>query len=169
MAALIELYLVRHAIAAERGPAFPDDRVRPLTADGIRRFKQAVRGLAAIGTSIDVILTSPLTRAEQTATLLAGGLGSRVRVETLEALAPGGTAGAVIEAIGRHGRRHRRLALVGHEPDLGELAARLLGMRGQVEFRKGAVCAIDLDAALPGGPGTLRWLLPPRALRRLAP
>lgn len=169
MAALIEIYLVRHAIAAERGPAFPDDRVRPLTADGIRRFKQAVRGLAAVGVTIDVILTSPLTRAEQTATLLAEGLGSRVRVETLDALAPGGAPGAVIDAIGRHGRRHRRLALVGHEPDLGELAARLLGARGQVEFRKGAVCAIDVDAALPGGPGTLRWHLPPKVLRRLAP
>ena len=68
-----------------------------------------------------------------------------------------------------HGRKHRRLALVGHEPDLGELATRLLAARGQVEFRKGAVCAIDVDAALPGGPGTLRWLLPPRVLRRLAP
>jgi len=75
----------------------------------------------------------------------------------------------VIEAIKTHAKRHRRLALVGHEPDLGELAARLLGARGTVQFKKGAVCAIDVDGATPGGPGTLRWLLTPRALRALAP
>jgi phosphohistidine phosphatase SixA len=61
------------------------------------------------------------------------------------------------------------VALVGHEPDMGELAARLLEARGQLEFRKGAVCAIDVHSATPAGPGTLRWFLPPRVLRRLAP
>jgi len=68
-----------------------------------------------------------------------------------------------------HCWRHRRLALVGHEPDLGELAAKLLGARGMVEFKKGGVCLIDVDGATPGGPGTLRWMLPPKALRALAP
>lgn len=169
MATLIELYLVRHAIAAERGPAFPDDRQRPLTDDGTRRFKQAVLGLAALGVELDLILTSPLARAEQTAALLSHGFRKRVPVKVLDALAPGGKPAAVVEAVGKHARQHRRLALVGHEPDLGELAARLLGARGGIEFRKGAVCAIDVDTALPGGPGTLRWLLPPRMLRRLAP
>ncbi len=116
-----------------------------------------------------MILTSPLTRAEETATLLATGFKKRVPMETLEALAPGGKPAAIVEAIKSHTKRHRRIALVGHEPDLGELAAKLLGARGHVEFRKGAVCAIDVDGATPGGPGTLRFLLPPRMLRRLKP
>ena len=60
-------------------------------------------------------------------------------------------------------------ALVGHEPDLGDMTARWLGARGQVAFRKGAVCALEVDSATPSGPATLQWLLPPRALRRLAP
>ncbi|MDH4065563.1 MAG: phosphohistidine phosphatase SixA [Acidobacteriota bacterium] len=168
MAAIIELYLVRHAIAAERGPKYPDDRLRPLTADGVKRFKEAVRGLAVIGVELDVILTSPLTRAEETATLLAAGLKRRVPVEPVAALAPGGRFAAVVEAVGKQARKHRRIALVGHEPDLGELVSRWLGARGHVEFRKGAVCAIDVDGATLAGPGTLRWLLPPRVLRRLA-
>jgi phosphohistidine phosphatase len=166
--ATIELYLVRHAIAAERGPDYPDDRLRPLTDEGTRRFKEAVRGLKALGVGLDVIFTSPLTRARETATILGAGLGRRVPIETLEALAPGGKPAAVIDGVSKRPKAQRRVALVGHEPDLGELAARLLGARGTVEFKKGAVCAIEVDDATPGGPGTLRWLLPPKALRGLA-
>lgn len=168
MAAIIELYLVRHAIAVERGPKHPDDRLRPLTADGIRRFKESVRGLNEVGVQLDVILTSPLKRAEDTATLLAAGLDKRVTVQVLDALAPEGKPAAIMEAIGRAAKKSRRIALVGHEPGLGEFAMRLLGARGFVELRKGAVCAIDVDSATLAGPGTLRWLLPPRVLRRLA-
>ena len=168
MAVIVELYLVRHAISAERGPKYPDDRLRPLTAAGIKRFKEAVRGLNNIGLQLDVILTSPLKRAEDTAAILAAGLDRRVGVQAAEALAPGAKPVAVIEAIARAAKKHRRIALVGHEPGLGECAMRLLGARGFIELRKGAVCAIDLDSATLAGPGTLRWLLPPRVLRRLA-
>ena len=170
MAATIEIYLVRHAIAAERGAKYPDDRLRPLTAAGARRFATSVRGLASLGVTIDLVLTSPLARARETSALLASNLKTKKPpIEQLDALAPGGRHAAIVEAISRHAKRHRRLALVGHEPDLGELAARLIGARGNIEFKKGAVCLIDVDAATPGGPGTLRWSLPPRVLRGLAP
>jgi phosphohistidine phosphatase len=170
MAAILEIYLVRHAIAAERGPKYPDDRKRPLTPDGIKRFKNAVAGLVELEVELDVILTSPLTRAEETATLLAVGLKKRPPIEMVEALAPGGKFAALVDAVSKQARRHRRrIALVGHEPDLGEMTARWLAARGQVAFRKGAVCALEVDSATPSGPATLQWLLPPRALRRLAP
>ncbi|MEO8681890.1 MAG: hypothetical protein ABI665_22780, partial [Vicinamibacterales bacterium] len=143
--------------------------VMSMSANGVC-FATSVHGLATIGVTIDLVLTSPLVRARETAMLLASNLRARKPpVEELDALAPGGRPAAIVEAITRHAKRHRRLALVGHEPDLGELAARLLGARGSIEFKKGAVCAIDVNAATPGGPGTLRWLLPPRVLRGLAP
>jgi phosphohistidine phosphatase len=168
MAAIIELYLVRHAIAAERGPNYPDDRERPLTSEGIVRFKRAVRGLKALDWAVDLVLTSPLVRAAHTADLLVAALEKKPRLEQLDPLAPGSRLSAVLEAIARFAPRYRRIAIVGHEPDLGELAARLLQARGQIEFRKGAVCCIELDGAMPNGPGTLRWLIPPKALRTMA-
>jgi phosphohistidine phosphatase len=169
MAATIELFLVRHAIAAERGPKYPDDRLRPLTVAGAKKFSESVPGLIAMGVVVDFVLTSPLVRARETATLLASGLKPKPALVEIEALAPGGRPQAIVEAIKTHSKRHRRLALVGHEPDLGELAAKLLGARGMIEFKKGAVCLIEVDGATPGGPGTLRWMLTPKALRALAP
>jgi phosphohistidine phosphatase len=168
MATPIELHLVRHAIAADRGPDYPDDRLRPLTPQGAARWRKSVAGLRAFGVTIDLVLTSPFARARETADLLAAGLAGRPAVDEVAALAPGGDTAAIIQAIARAGRRQRRLALVGHEPDLGELAARLLRARGAVEFKKGAVCRIDVDVATPGGPGVLRWFLTPRLLRKLS-
>jgi phosphohistidine phosphatase len=167
MAATIELYLIRHAIAAERGPNYPDDRERPLTSEGIARFKLAVDGLKEIAVSVDLVLTSPLVRAKHTAELLVAGLPSQPRTEELDALAPGGRLPAVLDAVSTFSKRYRKIALVGHQPDLGELAAKLLQARGEIEFKKGAVCCIQLDGAMPTGPGVLRWLLPPKALRKM--
>lgn len=162
----IELYLIRHAAAAVRGSAWPDDTVRPLTPDGAAKFRKAVAGLAGFGVEIDHILTSPLVRCRQTAELLAAGLPGKPRVQAIDALAPGTGYAALIAEVARVARRPR-IALVGHEPDTGALAAKLIGARRPLEFRKGAVCRIDIDSLPPGGPGALRWLATPRMLRRL--
>lgn len=114
-----------------------------------------------------MVLTSPLVRARETATILASGLGRRP-IDEVEALAPGGRHAAIVEVLAHQAKKYPRLALVGHEPDLGELAMRLLGATGTVKFKKGAILAIDVDGATPGGPGTLRWFLTPRVLRVLA-
>jgi phosphohistidine phosphatase len=168
----LELYLVRHAVAALRGPEYPDDAVRPLTPEGIDKCRHAVMGLRELGVALDLVLTSPYTRAQETASLVAAGLRPKPRVTVVEALAPGHRPAQVMAAVESHaqaGRNVSRIALVGHEPDLGELAARLLGAKGVIAFKKGAVCRIDVDRAMPLGPGTLRWFLPPRALRGLVP
>ena len=121
----LELYLVRHAVAAERGSEWPDDTVRPLTPDGASKFRKCVAGMAAFGVEIDIIFTSPLVRCRQTADLLADGLPGKPRVQAIDALAPGGGHAAVVAEIARLAKRPR-IALVGHEPDLGHLAAKLI-------------------------------------------
>jgi phosphohistidine phosphatase len=162
-----ELYLVRHAIAAERGEEWPDDTKRPLTETGITRFKEAVEGLARLDVEIDEIFTSPLVRTKQTATLLADGLGNKTSVKSLEALAPGHAPRQVMNELSRTAKR-RRIALVGHEPGLGELAAHLLGAARPLPFKKGGVCCIAIQGLTSRRAGELLWFLPPRVLRRLA-
>ena len=76
-------------------------------------------------------------RARETAQVLAAGLKPKPAIAEVEALAPGGRPQAIVEAIKTHAKRYRRLALVGHEPDLGELAARLLGARGNDRVQEG--------------------------------
>jgi phosphohistidine phosphatase len=164
----LELYLVRHAPAAERGADWPDDAMRPLTPDGAEKFRKAVAGMAAFGVEVDLILTSPLVRCRQTAELLATGLPGRPRTQAIDSLAPGAGHAAVIAEVARVAKRPH-IALVGHEPDLGHLAGRLLGLKRPLEFRKGAACRIDVDGMPPGGPGRLMWFAQPRMLRRMAP
>jgi phosphohistidine phosphatase len=159
-----QLYLVRHAIAEERGPEWPDDSQRPLTPDGIKRFRRVVAGLARAEVVLDEIFASPCVRTAQTARLLSEGLDGRIPVSTLRALASGHTPEDVLEQA-RGAATAERIALVGHEPDLGMLAAHLLGTTRAPAFKKGAVCRIDVDRLTPGVRGILVWFAPPRLLK----
>jgi phosphohistidine phosphatase len=165
MAGPHELYLIRHGIAEDRGEAWPDDGKRPLTAEGMSRLRKSARGLARLGVLFDVIVTSPLVRARQTADIVASVYDPRPPVVTAESLA-GGAYNALMTDLEKQARR-TRIALVGHEPGIGELAARLAGFRDRIEFKKGAVCRIDVEALPAIGPGTLRWFLTPRIMRNL--
>lgn len=162
----VELYIVRHAIAAERGPAWPDDTKRPLTERGIERFKEAVDGLVWLDVQLDVIFTSPLVRARQTAEYLGAGLPAKPPVRIADTLAPGHPPAQVMAQVAREARSKTRVAVVGHEPDLGELAAWVLGTKRPIPFRKGGAARIDMDG-LSGRGGSLAWLLTPKILRKL--
>jgi phosphohistidine phosphatase SixA len=87
-------------------------------------------------------------------------------VKLLEALAPGHDPEVVLEALARAAKR-RRIAIVGHEPGLGELAAALLGARRPMPFRKGGVCRIDVQGLSRERAGVLQWFVPPKVLRAL--
>ena len=133
---------------------------------GIARFEEAVVGLASMKIVLDEVLTSPLVRARQTADLLVSGLPDAPPVQVLERLAPGHVPAQVVEEVARIAAG-RRLALVGHEPGLGELAAFLIGARRAMAFKKGGIARIDLESGV-GSPGTLVWFLTPKILRGLA-
>jgi phosphohistidine phosphatase len=160
------LYLVRHAIAEERGPRWPDDRLRPLTADGAARMRRVVRGLDRLADPIELILTSPLTRAVQTAEILGRGLAARPGVIRAEALAPATPPARVARALAAYAKP-AAVALVGHEPDLGELAAWLIGAATPLAFRKGGVCRIETADWPPDRNSRLIWFATPKMLRRV--
>ena len=161
-----ELYLIRHGLAGERGPEWPDDSKRPLTEEGLSKLRKEARGLRELDVGFDVIVTSPLVRARQTADTLAEVLETKAPLVSSDALAPAGSPAAVIQEIAKHARKGR-VALVGHEPNLGELAAHLIHARSPLSFKKGGVCRIDFDVPPPKGSGSLVWFLPPKVLRKL--
>jgi phosphohistidine phosphatase len=163
---IFSLYLVRHGAAEPRGDRWPDDAVRPLSEEGTARMRRAARGLASLGEPIGIVLTSPLVRAVQTAEILRHALGIGPAVETCPPLAPGGRPREVAAAVRAHGLSGT-FALVGHEPDLGQLAGWFVGAKAPVPFKKGAVGRIDIAGWPPAGRGQLVWLLPPKILRRL--
>lgn len=167
MAHALSLYLVRHAVAAERGEAYPDDTLRPLTPKGMAKFRTAVEGLARFDVAVDTILASPLVRARQTADILASGLPGSPSVVETDALRPGARFEQLVRAVAEC-RECMAIALVGHEPHIGEAAARLVGASGPLEFGKGAVCRIDFDEWPADGPGRLHWFITQKLLRKAA-
>lgn len=161
----MELCLVRHAIAGDRGPHYPDDSLRPLTADGRARMAEAARGLHELFTP-EVIVTSPLLRARQTADILRQEYGTK-RLEVTEALATGDNDDlfAGIRAL-----QSQRVMAVGHEPYLSlTLSLALVGHTEALAFtfRKGGAALVLFDGPPAPGRGVLEWFIPPRVLRRL--
>jgi phosphohistidine phosphatase len=166
----MELYLVRHAVAFDPDESkWPDDRDRPLTPEGEKRFRRAARGLTELMPSVDVILSSNYARAWRTAELLEKEA-SWPKPIPCEALEPGRAPAEVLQALQPYASSES-VAVVGHEPNMHELASYLLTAdtgHAQLEFRKGGIARIELPDDLRPGAGHLRWLLPPRVLRAIA-
>lgn len=166
----MDLYLVRHAAAWPHDPQrWPDDSRRPLTSEGIKRFRRAAQGLRRVVQSVDLVLASPFPRAWETAELLSeeAGWPAPVRCEPLEA---GRDAVQTLEGI-RPRLTAEAVALVGHEPNLSEVASTLLtgsATAVSLEIKKGGVACLSVDGNAADHSGTLRWLLTPKVLRRLA-
>jgi phosphohistidine phosphatase len=158
-----ELYLIRHGLAAERGTYSNDDE-RPLTETGQQRTRQVAKRLRKLGLQFDYLLSSPLLRAQQTAEILqAQGLASAVTITTT--LAPGGSLTTWAAAYGD--RPWQRLALVGHEPDLGFWAEQLVwaNQSGKLVVKKAGVIGLAVpEEHLAPGSANLFWLTPPRLL-----
>jgi phosphohistidine phosphatase len=166
----VELYVVRHGIAFDRNAErWPDDRERPLTAEGAERFRSAARGLRRLVPRVDLVLSSSFTRAWQTATILQHVAHWPPPI-SCEALESGHAPEDITEVLRRY--QLTSVALVGHEPDLHILAAHLLtGEQGAplLAFKKGGVAHITIGKDMLPGTGELQWLLTPKVLRALNP
>src|SRR5437667_4924124 len=119
---LIHRYLVRHGAADDAAPGVPD-ALRTLTAKARRRFRKAARSLGRKSGTLDLVLTSPLVRAVQTAEILAGEV-EHDSFSVLPELAPGHDAAEALRAVSR-ARKEGSIALVGHEPQLSRMLAAL--------------------------------------------
>ncbi|MGB9755196.1 phosphohistidine phosphatase SixA [Roseiflexus castenholzii] len=157
----MELYLLRHAIAEERSND-GSDSARMLTPEGAEKMRIGARGLRRLGVALDRLLTSPLTRARETAEIVGAALD--VAPETVGALAPGCNAATLIDLLADM-PRVKSVMVVGHEPDLSSMIADLTG-GSRVIMKKGGLALIDLSS-LELSAGSLLWVLPPKVLRAL--
>lgn len=161
---------MRHAIAVERGdPAFPNDDDRPLTPEGIHKFRLAARGLSELGMKLERIVTSPLVRARQTAEILKDVAAKRAELNSAKELRAETPFESTLEAVNRY--NNDSIAVVGHEPHLSGFTSFLLvggGELAAIEFKKGAVARLVFPDRPAAGTATLEWLIQPGALRLLA-
>lgn len=156
--------LLRHGIAEDRVGDKTDEE-RSLTPEGHARMKQIAKGLERAFPKAQVIYSSPLLRAVQTALWLSKGYRSRVKVNTTDALIPGASTGQFADFIA--GIQERRVIVVGHEPNLSENLLQLAGLSAgdHLELKKGGCYGMRLRQ---DGGAVLEWLLSPRILRKLS-
>ena len=157
---MIHVYFLRHGIA-DRSEWSGDDFERPLTARGRSQMRREAETIVRLNLALEVILSSPLARACQTAEIVAEALGDRERFVIDRRLAPGFGVSALADMLAeRPGLT--ALLLVGHEPDFSETISALIG-GGRVVCKKGSLARVDLpDVA--GAHAELVWLIPPTML-----
>jgi len=162
------LVFLRHGPAGHADASrWPDDRDRPLTSRGTARTRRAAKGLSALLGKVDRVWTSPLVRAHATANLLVEACGGETPLDVVEELAPGGRALPLLREWVRRAQGGT-LVVVGHEPDLSDLAAALSGLKtGGLTLKKSGAAAVEFAAGASASAGQLLWLLPPRILRTL--
>jgi phosphohistidine phosphatase len=153
----MQLYFLRHGEADWPGWTEPDDE-RPLTDFGKKEVRQLAKFLSRLNVKPDLIVTSPLPRALQTAEAAAEQLKTKLRQD--EALEPGFGIRELSTVLKRH--RSKVLMLVGHEPDFSSVISALTG--GLVKMSKAGVALIDIDPETEKG--RLLWLFPPKFARK---
>jgi phosphohistidine phosphatase len=167
---VVELIVVRHAIACERDRVrWKDDRTRPLTAEGRKRFRKIAAGLGRFAKKPDLVFTSRLVRSVETAEILEKSAGWPAATRCSE-LAPESAPAQTLKQL--RAERCARIAIVGHEPHLSRFVGACIagaGARAVIEIKKGGVAILRFKHRIGFGGATLLALLPPRALRKIRP
>lgn len=166
------LYLIRHGIAAERGEAYPNDCDRPLTEEGRRKTRQVAKRLATLGLRFDLLLTSPLVRARQTAEIFTETVGYDCPLEVSQELAPEGDFDAWLNwwkawQQSKTTSGDVALGLIGHEPDLSTWAEMLVwgDVRSVIVLKKAGVIGLAVpEPTSPVGSSILFLVIPPKLL-----
>jgi phosphohistidine phosphatase len=157
----MEVYLLRHGIAEDTKPG-GSDADRALTSEGKKKLRETLRVAGEAGVKTELILSSHLKRAIQTAEIAGDVLAYKSEIVRSESLNPNSSVEQIWDEI----RAHKDLSsimLVGHNPLLSELAGFLLGCRAsQVDFKKGAILRVDFERLRPQPEGVLRWYLTPK-------
>lgn len=160
----MNLYLLRHGLAVERGtPGFEADASRQLTPKGRRQLHKIAAAIRGMNVRLDMILSSPLVRAHQTAEIVAADLKLKKQLALADELKPGGDAKKLIRKITALKPQPENILLVGHEPDLSGLISALVAGRPGAGFalKKGGLAKLEMEKLRAGQCAILAWLLAP--------
>jgi phosphohistidine phosphatase len=163
----MQLYIVRHGIAVDReDPKCPPDPQRYLTEEGVEKTKQVAKGLATLGVTADLLLSSPYVRAAQTAEIFAAALDyAKQKIRRTDLLLPGAEPSLLFRELAKD-RQASSVFLFGHAPQLDDVLATSLGSKRHVtSLKKAGVALIELKRVSPPI-GALVWLATPKLLRR---
>ena len=160
----MDLYIFRHGKAEPYGQGFSSDHLRPLTSKGRKRTKRSVNGMKAADVNVDLIVSSPILRARQTAEIVHKGLDLAEPIEFSDALASGSVR-EVMSAIQTYASLDGVL-LVGHEPTLSELISTMSSGVYHVAFnlKPGGLCKLNVAALRFGQCASIEWFVTPKQL-----
>lgn len=159
------VYFLRHASAGQHKVLPKEDEKRPIDKIGEQQCHDIGRALAALGVKVDVIISSPLTRAIQTAELAASELGYKSKITTNEAMRPEASYDQFHDLLEQH-KGSDAIMVVGHNPSITEFLLRLVTGSDHsecIDFKKGAVARVEVNDAQ----GVLNWLLTPKMASKL--
>ena len=159
------IYFLRHASAGERMSNPKKDEKRPLDKSGIEQCGYVGRALTALDVQVDVILSSPLKRAAQTASLVGNEMGYEGKLQLTDALRPDASFADFRKLLDKYAK-YEAIMVVGHNPNLSEFLGRAIsenGCEATVDLKKGAVARVEMER----NSGVLQWCLTPKAVRQL--
>lgn len=155
----MKVYFFRHGLAGDRETWEGDDSLRPLTSKGKAQVKSAARRMVKLELKLDAILTSPLTRALQTAEIAAEKFDMKVIQD--DRLSPGFSERELAAILNEHSSAEA-IMVVGHEPDFSETISTVTG-GSELVMKKGGLARVDIDN-VADVEGRLVWLIPPKIL-----
>jgi phosphohistidine phosphatase len=159
------IYFVRHASAGTHINNPKKDEKRPLDADGIEQCGSIGRALAALNIQPDVIISSPLKRATQTASLVGNELGYEAKMQLETAMRPEASFADFRRMLEKYSK-HESVMVVGHNPSISDFLAKLIakaGCEAIIDFKKGAVARVETDRRA----ATLNWFFTPKLAREI--
>ena len=167
----MELYLIRHADAIDADVGLTDEE-RPLSDEGREKMRKGAKGLRKLLSGsfppLDGILTSPLLRSVETAQIIALEVNDNQDVTECPPLAKESLWADILPFLAKF-PKSARVALIGHEPELGKLAGWLISRSPEtaIPMKKGSAFCFDIDEAVPEPKAELVWFLTPKMLRQL--
>jgi phosphohistidine phosphatase len=165
----MDLFILRHAEAGKRLPAQARDAERSLTEEGKEELEDVARALLRMKLRPDRIISSPLKRSRETASIVAKALKERGKMEMWDELKPEGSRQELYKRLSKL-KQESVVLCIGHEPYLSQMVNEVMGHQGasKIVLRKCGLARLSIKAFNPKVEGELRWLLTPRLLKRMS-